>query len=208
MNRIDPYNPLDLEALGDSLLRELARHPTHPLALLPAFAGSGMYALYYVGSSDPYVELGNVNRSTECRVPIYVGRSRDSGARQGIDPFEPVTGRLLYNRVGEHRRSIAAASNLSIDDFVVRVLVVMPIWIPLAEVMAIRRYRPLWNTQLQGFGIHAPGRGRGGQAQSEWDLLHPGRSFASSLPPSASRTQESLLERMRQGAKLAASRVP
>lgn len=205
MTQIDPYNPLDLEALGDSLLRELERRPIQPLAELKPFVGAGIYALYYVGSSDPYAPLGQCNRHGGCRVPIYVGRSKDSGARRGLDPFEPVTARLLFDRVREHRRSVEQANNLTADDFVARTLVVMPIWIPLAEAMAMRRYRPLWNSQLQGFGIHAPGGGRAGQAQSEWDVLHSGRKFASDLPASA-RSLEELLERMRQGSRDAAER--
>jgi hypothetical protein len=204
-NKIDPYNPLDLQALGDSLLRELERRPTHVLCALPRFVGAGIYGLYYTGKEDPYTEIGDCNRRSGHRLPIYVGRSRDTGARQGLDPFKPVTSTVLYGRVKQHQGSIEAAKNLAVADFVVRVLVVMPIWIPLAEAMAIRRYQPLWNSQLEGFGIHAPGAGRSGQKQSEWDLLHPGRGFAAGLPAS-SRSQGAMLERMRVGAHEAIER--
>jgi hypothetical protein len=206
MTQIDPYNPLDLEALGQSLLRELERRPALNWSEVAKFVGSGIYALYFVGRSGPYAEIGRINRTHGCRLPIYVGRSKDTGARQGLNPFEPVTRTVLYSRVREHVRSIEKAANLESNDFRVRVLVVMPIWIPLAEAMAIRQYRPLWNSQLQGFGIHAPGSGRSGQARSQWDLVHPGRSFASGLRASVAKSQVELLERLRDAALDAAHR--
>ena len=207
MPHIDPYNPLDLEALGASLLRELERHPVYAFEELPDFVGAGIYALYYVGSSAPYASLGVFNRKQECRIPIYVGRSKDSGARQGLNPFEPVTSKPLHGRVKQHQRSIASVANLSADDFRVRVLVVMPIWIPLAEAMAIRQYRPLWNSQLQGFGIHAPGAGRDKQKRSDWDILHPGRGFAAKLTGAATTTQSTLLAQIDRASRDAVRRL-
>lgn len=183
MTTINPYNPLDLEALGLSLIRELERRPAEPLGDMTSFVGSGIYALYYIGSDDPYAELGAFNVKHECALPIYIGRAKEPGARQGLNPFEPVTQPLLWSRINQHRRSIEDAKNLDAEDFRVSALVCMPIWIPLAEAVAIRRYRPLWNSQLQGFGIHAPGSGRSGQERSQWDELHPGRGFAANLRP-------------------------
>lgn len=206
MSHIDPYNPLDLEALGQSLLRELERHEIRKLTELMPFAGSGIYALYYTGKADPYTEMGDLNRRRGCQIPLYVGRSKDSGARQGLSPFQPVTNSVLFSRVKEHKKSIESAANLEVKDFAVRVLVVMPIWIPLAETMAIRQYQPLWNSHLQGFGIHAPGKGRVGQRQSQWDALHPGRAFAHALPKSAAKSQAELLARLREAVHAAVSR--
>lgn len=199
MTTIDPYNPLDLEALGLSLIRELERRPAEPLGDLTSFDGSGIYALYYIGSEDPYAELGAFNVEHECALPIYVGRAKEPGARQGLNPFEPVTRPLLWSRINQHRRSIENATNLEVDDFRVSALVCMPIWIPLAEAVAIRRYRPLWNSHLQGFGIHAPGSGRAGQERSQWDELHPGRGFSASLRPN--RQGRALLEQTRIAAR-------
>jgi hypothetical protein len=108
---------------------------------------------------------------------------------------------LLWNRVREHHRSIDDTENLNAADFQVRLLVVMPIWIPLAEAMAIRRYQPLWNSELQGFGIHAPGSGRGLQQRSQWDELHPGRGFAAGLKRNESATPQALLAQMREAAQ-------
>ena len=49
------------------------------------------------------------------------------------------------------------------------------------EAELIRRFRPLWNYAVDGFGNHDPGRGRYNQAKSEWDILHPGRTWAERL---------------------------
>ena len=46
------------------------------------------------------------------------------------------------------------------------------------EAQLIRKYQPLWNTLVDGFGNHTPGEGRFDQARSEWDVLHPGRAWA------------------------------
>jgi hypothetical protein len=49
------------------------------------------------------------------------------------------------------------------------------------EAELIRRHRPLWNSIIDGFGNHDPGRGRYNQARSEWDVLHPGRPWVKRL---------------------------
>jgi hypothetical protein len=196
MAQIDPYNPLDLEALGESLLRELEKKPHLRLDKLQSFTGAGIYALYYQGQDDPYAEIGRYNRRHGCLLPIYVGRSKDPGARQGRSPAAPVAGAPLYQRVRQHAASLKSAG-FEMQDFAYRALVVMPIWIPLAEAVVIRRYLPLWNGHLQGFGIHAPGGGRSGQKVSDWDLLHPGRRFAKGLRTSA-KNRETLLASIRE----------
>jgi hypothetical protein len=188
MTQINPYNPLDLEALGSSLFRELERRPAEPLAAIGRFNGSGIYALYYVGEEFPYAEMGEFNRMNGPRLPIYIGRAKDPGARQGASPFDAVTDPLLFARMQEHKRSIASVEKsktahipLRLADFMARALVCMPLWVPLAEAMAIRSDRPIWNEVLSGFGIHAPGSGRELQKRSQWDQLHGGRGFASKL---------------------------
>lgn len=199
MTQINPYNPLDLEALGASLIREMERRPVEPLAAISRFNGSGIYALYYVGDLFPYAEMGEFNRATHCRLPIYIGRAREPGARRGrhkreeqpaATPFDPVTRPLLFDRIREHRNSIKAVerggvahATLMLDHFRVRALVSMPLWVPLAEAMAIRSDRPVWNDALSGFGIHDPGSGRDEQRRSQWDTLHAGRAFATRRPP-------------------------
>jgi hypothetical protein len=46
------------------------------------------------------------------------------------------------------------------------------------EAALIRHYLPLWNTVIDGFGNHDPGKGRYEQAKSDWDVCHPGRAWA------------------------------
>ena len=49
------------------------------------------------------------------------------------------------------------------------------------EAALIRLYQPLWNSVIDGFGNHDPGKGRSEQAMSEWDVIHPGRKWAKRL---------------------------
>ncbi len=58
-----------------------------------------------------------------------------------------------------------------------------------------RRYNPLWNSHIDGFGNHDPGKGRYEQAKSEWDVLHPGRVWADRLngiPPDGNKVEEKI----------------
>jgi len=58
-----------------------------------------------------------------------------------------------------------------------------------------RRYNPLWNSHIDGFGNHDPGKGRYEQAKSEWDVLHPGRVWAERLngnPPDGNKVEEKI----------------
>lgn len=47
--------------------------------------------------------------------------------------------------------------------------------------MLIEQFKPVWNKVLDGFGNKTPGKGRKGQRQSPWDMLHPGRAFVYKL---------------------------
>jgi hypothetical protein len=53
--------------------------------------------------------------------------------------------------------------------------------IPSVEAALIRKHLPLWNTTVDGFGNHTPGAGRYNQSPSEWDVLHPGRTWVMRL---------------------------
>ncbi|WP_433330183.1 Eco29kI family restriction endonuclease [Spirillospora sp. CA-294931] len=195
--RPDPYNPLDDENLARNVADALEAEPVHPFPPAPARwthnpipSTAGLYALYYVGSAEPYESLGDLTRrDTDAddagvgphAIPIYVGRALATATRQGQASNKGPKGLRL--RLGEHRGSIKQASaTLDLDDFRFRYLIVKDIWVPLGEYGLLRRYTPLWNNVLDGFGIHGPGGGRGEQARSLWDTLHPGRSFAASLP--------------------------
>ena len=74
-----------------------------------------------------------------------------------------------------------------------RWLVLDPVWIGLTEQVLISDYQPLWNVVVEGIGINAPGRGRGNQARSQWDTLHPGRPEVADLPD-REESAETILE--------------
>jgi hypothetical protein len=136
--------------------------------------GVGVYALYYTGGLDYY-------RSIRRRdIPIYVGSAVPAGKRKGAEVVVE-TGRTLYSRLTQHARSITQTRNLSLADFRCRYLVVVPVWIGLAERFLIEHYQPIWNTTVDGFGNHDPGSGRKNMKRPRWDILHPGRSWAKKL---------------------------
>lgn len=155
---------------------------TGQLVLPPneSFEGAGVYALYYSGNFKHYRGL-----STS---PIYVGKAVPTGWRTARSIL--ATSPTLYRRLREHARSIEQTSNLVLRDFNCKFVILTGIEgdliVPM-EAEMIRRYHPIWNSVIDGFGNHNPGSGRYNQAKSEWDVLHPGRGWASRLtgePPS------------------------
>jgi len=102
-------------------------------------------------------------------------------------------GQALYNRLCDHAKSIVEAKNLDSSDFFCRFLAVDDIWIPLAESLLIEKFAPLWNRVLDGFGNHAPGKGRTNQQMSQWDTVHPGRTWTAKLKPN-SNSREALVK--------------
>ena len=97
--------------------------------------------------------------------------------------------RTLFNRLKQHSRSIEQAANLDIAEFSCRFLVVVPVWITLAERFLIEHFSPLWNTVVDGFGNHDPGSGRRNMKRPKWDILHPGREWATRLSPEETEAQ-------------------
>lgn len=187
-----PYNPLDRVELGRSVERALLSRPLVSLPPLAPFPGAGVYALYYIGGFEPYRAIA----PPACEagdIPIYVGRASPPGGRSGAGGLRPSTREpKLFNRLREHDRSISQVeeyaesrglTNIRLADFLCRFLVVDDIWVALGEAVLIGHYQPLWNGFVSGFGIHGPGGGRGEQARSRWDTLHPGRLFAVRRPP-------------------------
>jgi Eco29kI restriction endonuclease len=177
-----PYNPLDKTNLGISVANALLTSDIHPLPPATPFVGAGIYAIYYTGGFEPYLPIASANRDGRYGQPIYVGKAIPKGARKGNVGVGENPGTVLFDRVREHARSIRDASNVELGDFACRYLVVDDIWIPLGESLLIGRFKPVWNVVLEGFGIHDPGGGRAEQARSSWDVIHPGRSFASDRP--------------------------
>ena len=158
----------------------LTTEPTH-LAGVPAFYGAGVYAIYYHGDLPMYSLLLTA-AVDDSAIPIYVGKAVPKGGRKGVAVEHGTKSRALSNRLGEHARSINQATNLDIDEFTCRWLVVEPIWIPLGENVVISRFAPVWNVIVDGFGNHDPGAGRRAGARSRWDTLHPGRPWAPLFP--------------------------
>ncbi len=145
------------------------------------FIGVGVYGLYYLGDYELYAKITELNWETYTQ-PIYVGKAVPPGWRTGRSTVSQTSG--LYQRLREHTRSIQQALNLQIDEFLCRFMILdddkSDLVVPV-EAELIRRYRPLWNTVVDGFGNHDPGAGRYNQARSEWDILHPGRLWAERL---------------------------
>lgn len=173
-----PYNPLDKKNLGASVAEALLGRKLHPLQDLPSFHGAGIYAIYYKGGFPAYHKLAEQNQGGEARAPIYVGKAIPAGGRKGSSAPEGTKTRALVGRLREHAESIAATKTLRIEDFLCRYLVVDDIWIPLGESLLIAKFAPIWNTLIDGFGNHDPGKGRYNGMCPKWDVLHPGRGWA------------------------------
>ena len=190
--RVAPYNPLDKNSIGDNIVRELAAGPIRPLPSPKAggrgaalrediFEGAGIYALYYIGDFPAYARITAANTENRFEAPIYIGKADPKGGRKGALELDAADGTPLYGRLKDHASSIEQAVNLQFSDFFCRILVVDDIWISLGERRAIQRYLPLWNTTVDGFGNHDPGNRRKEQYRSDWDVVHPGRSWAEKL---------------------------
>ena len=185
---MQPYDPLDYENLARSVVEALMGGAEAPLPPSEAFEGAGAYAIYYHGDFDAYSHLHKGNRL----LPIYVGKAVPTGARKG--GHAPSVGRELYRRLNEHSKSIEQAENLELKDLTCRYLVVVPVWITLAERFLVEHYRPVWNVVIDGFGNHDPGAGRLGMKRPRWDVLHPGRAWAARL--TAAESYEEVLRRL------------
>jgi len=145
------------------------------------FCGTGVYAIYYTGKSKLYAKYGELNRLSYS-YPIYVGKAVPKGWRQARTSHV-VTDQSpeLHHRLREHSNSIAHASNLNPKDFMCRFVIFEgdgSDMISTVEAALIKITRPLWNTVVDGFGNHDPGKGRYEQALSGWDVIHPGRPWA------------------------------
>ncbi len=175
-----PFNPLAKTNLAESIVGQLLMRPPICMTDLTRFRGAGIYAIYYNGNFHAYQPLVEMNDQGPSVPPIYVGKAVPKGARKGGD-LEASPGNVLYNRLGQHVNSIQEATNLAVNEFTCRYLTLDDIWIPLAEALLIAKFSPLWNTLVDGFGNHDPGKGRHKGVRSRWDTLHPGRKWAKPL---------------------------
>lgn len=159
----------------------LNQTPIHQLPPPETFIGTGVYSLYYLGNFGLYKKIADAN-IIECIHPIYIGKAVPKGWRTARAGSEDDA--TLAQRLREHARSIKQGSGLDIKDFKCRFMILKgeeSSMITIVEAALIRKYRPLWNTIIDGFGNHDPGSGRYDQAKSEWDVLHPGRLWAEKL---------------------------
>ena len=171
-----PYDPLDYDNLAHSVVRALLETPPAELPPAEAFTGSGVYALYYRGGLPFYSRVASRDSDT----PIYVGKAVPQGGRKG-GTKKSTAGRTLYLRLRQHARSIEQVDNLTLGEFHCRFLVVVPVWINPAERFLLEHFRPIWNTEIDGFGNHDPGKGRRDMRRPRWDIVHPGRPWAARL---------------------------
>jgi len=193
--------PEEFESLINRFVDFFNSTPLYKPSKLDKFSGSGIYSLYYDGDFNPYKPLANES-SSDPTVPIYVGKAVPKGWRQGREGSDDDP--KLYNRMREHFRNIKKGNHLSLEDFSIR-FTIMQVeddaadLIPAAENALIREYKPLWNSCVDGFGNHDPGDGRYDQAPSEWDTLHPGRSWVEKLTgdePSLSNIKDKIREHL------------
>jgi len=170
-----------------------------PVSVFPPaerFEGGGVYALYYTGDFELYKAI-SLTAIEEGSLPIYVGKAVPAGWRTAR--VTTTSGTPLFNRISEHFRNIRQVENLSPNNFKCKYLIldgdetgiIGPV-----EAHLIRKFQPLWNVIIDGFGDHTPGKGRFNQAKSGWDVLHPGRAWAARCmgkPPD----YDDLVERIR-----------
>lgn len=192
-SNVVPFNPLDKRHLGESVGQAMLRQPVTLLGNLEAFSGAGIYAIYYTGDFSSYEPISKLNRNGLFTAPIYVGKAVPKGARKGGD-LQASPGKVLYDRLKQHAKSIEEASNLDIADFYCRNLIVDDIWIPLGESLLIAKFDPLWNKLIDGFGNHDPGKGRHAGLRPRWDVLHPGRPWAERCQSRDESAEQIILE--------------
>ncbi len=189
MGDVIPFNPLDKKNLAASIEQALFLSKPRPLKDLEKFNGAGVYSLYYTGDFPAYEPLARTNRDS-ASAPIYMGKADAKGKRKGGFLEDAMAGTTLWNRLSDHAASIESAGNLDIDDFVCRFLVVDDLWISLGESLLISKHAPVWNALVDGFGNHAPGKGRSSMMRPRWDTLHPGRTWANKLQPNPMTSEQ------------------
>jgi hypothetical protein len=177
IRKLKTYNPLAKRELGASVAKSLLEQPITALPPGDVFEGAGIYAIYYTGDFPAYDFIREANEGGKWELPIYVGKAVPKGARKGGFGLDIAPGTVLYSRLREHAETLAGV-NLSLKDFACRYLAVEDIWIPLGENLLIEMFQPLWNSVLDGFGNHDPGRGRYKGMRPLWHVVHPGIAWA------------------------------
>nr|WP_164829554.1 Eco29kI family restriction endonuclease [Sinorhizobium medicae] len=139
-----PYNPLEEANLAKSIEFELLRRSPVPLSAA-GDVNASIYVIYYVEDFPAYAPIGKGNLDDVFSLPIYIGKAIPKGGHEGGLSSDASKGRSLADRLAQHATSIEHSSNLRVEDFFVRSLVVDDIWIPLGENILIETFKPLWN---------------------------------------------------------------
>jgi len=175
------YRSQEFVELVKDAVRFFNGTPVHPMPPAERFDGTGVYALYYTGGNEIYRRYAELNR-LEYKYPIYVGKAVPRGWRQSRTSASAASpSRALYSRIREHSRNIQKVEGISLPDFSCRFVIFeaeTSDMIGTIEAALIKLRLPLWNSALDGFGNHTPGKGRFNQAKSDWDVIHRGREWA------------------------------
>ena len=172
----DTFNPFAPKVVGELIANTLLAQHRKPLdqTVATRFYGAGVYALYYVGPFDAYSPISKREH------PIYVGKS-DPVELHAVDPKQQ--GQRLFRRLADHYGNLSNVNNLAIRDFECRFLVVHSAWVTPAEAYLVEHFRPVWNKEMKvcsGFGKHGDASSTRANKRSPWDILHPGREWATS----------------------------
>jgi len=143
------------QSIVDQAVEFFGKTPVHSLPPPVNFPGVGVYAIYYFGEFECYQHLVVANRK-QCRFPIYVGKAVPRGWRTGRVHTSD-NEQHLYSRLREHERSIAHGAGFVAGDFRCRFVILGEMETDLIssiESRMIRKFDPLWNTTVDGFGNH------------------------------------------------------
>lgn len=166
--RPEAYDPLGTANITTAICRELERQPLIFLeSEIDRFEGSGLYAIYYRGSSlSLYAPLKDYN------IPVYAGQalSHNSATGRAARSAYP-----LWKRARDHRKSIEDA-DLPLAEFAIRLLCLPDVHADLGENGLRVFYQPVWNAVLTGFGNHEQGPTTRQGQRTKWDTVHPGRN--------------------------------
>lgn len=175
------FHSPDFEEIIKDTIRFFNGTPVLPIPVPEKFQGTGVYAIYCTARSGIYKDFHEINR-TSYILPIYIGKAVPKGWRQARSGCSANSESYeLNNRMREHGRNLQTVEGIELKDFCCRFIILESAesdLIGTVEAALIRKYKPLWNTLLDGFGNHDPGSGRYEQAMSDWDVCHPGRLWA------------------------------
>ncbi len=177
-------SPPGFQKLLDDATRFFSGTPVHALPPPEKFSGSGVYAIYCIATEGIYQKFGNEVNKYAYQVPIYVGKAVPQGWRQSREIRMSTISNTLFARLRQHARSIEEGAGLKLEDFACRFMILegdVASLTAAVESALIALYSPLWNSVIDGFGNHDPGKERKSGRISQWDTLHPGRKWASAM---------------------------